>query len=56
MLSYLRHPSTILLMGVNNDPPHLAVLTEFASNGSLFDLLHKTRDPIPQEIRMKIVR
>lgn len=56
MLNYLRHPNTILLMGVCSTPPKLAVITEFAEGGSLFDLLHKTRRDLPMDQRIQILR
>lgn len=56
MLNYLRHPSTVLLMGVCSTPPKLAVVTEFAEGGSLFDLLHRTRRDFPMEERVEILR
>jgi serine/threonine protein kinase len=56
MLNYLRHPGTILLMGVCSTPPKLAVITEFAEGGSLFDLLHKTRRDFPMEDRVEILK
>ena len=56
MLNYLRHPSTILLMGVCSTPPKLALITEFAEGGSLFDLLHKTRRDLPTDLRLDILK
>jgi len=56
MLNYLRHPGTVLLMGVCSTPPKLAVVTEFADGGSLFDLLHKTRRDFPMDDRVEILK
>lgn len=56
MLAYLRHPNTILLMGVNMEPPHLAIMTEYASRGSLFEFLHKSREQLSEERKTHIVK
>ena len=52
MLSYLRHPNTMLAMGVSMKPPNLALVCEYVENGSLFDFLHKNRARVPIETRM----
>lgn len=36
----LRHPSLTLFMGVSLEHPHLCILTELCSRGSLFDIIH----------------
>lgn len=56
MLSYLRHPSTILLMGICTKPPHFAMITEFAKCRSLYDLLHRSRAELSMEIKLDIAR
>ena len=56
MLSYLRHPNTILLMAVNNSPPHLAVATELATRGSVFELLHRSREAVTPDLLMSVAR
>jgi len=43
MLFLLRHPNVILLLGICSKPQKLAIITEFIENGSLFDLLHKSK-------------
>jgi len=43
MLSYLRHPNIILLIGTCNKPQKLAIITEYIEQGSLFDILHKSK-------------
>lgn len=39
MLKGMRHPNICLYMGACVDPPNRAIVTEFASNGSLWDAL-----------------
>jgi hypothetical protein len=43
MLSILRHPNIILLMGISTNPQKLAIITDFSEKGSLFDILHKSK-------------
>ena len=43
MLSYLRHPNIVLLIGICTKPQKLAIMTEYFEQGSLFDLLHKSK-------------
>jgi len=52
MLSYLRHPHTMLAMGVSMKPPNLALVAEYVENGSLHNFLHRNRARIPIETRM----
>ena len=40
MQSILRHPNVALLMGVIPQIPNIYIVSEFASFGSLYDLLH----------------
>jgi len=44
MLKGMRHPNICLYMGACVDPPNRAIITELASNGSLWDAL---RQPLP---------
>ena len=53
MLGYLRHPNTVLLMSICSRP-HLTIVTDFAEQGSLFDLLHKSREAVPEETKLRI--
>lgn len=43
MLYLLRHPNIILLLGISTKPQKLAIVTEYVENGSLFDLLHRSK-------------
>jgi serine/threonine protein kinase len=43
MLYLLRHPNITMLLGICSKPQKLAIITEYVENGSLFDLLHKTK-------------
>jgi len=40
MLSILRHPNIVMLMGVSTKPPNMAIVFENVSRGCLFDILH----------------
>jgi len=40
MLSILRHPNIVLLMGISTKPPNMAIVFENVSKGCLFDILH----------------
>jgi Leucine-rich repeat (LRR) protein len=42
MLSILRHPKIVMLMGMSSRPPNLAIVFENMPRGCLFDLLHTT--------------
>ncbi|GJD06453.1 Probable serine/threonine-protein kinase [Galdieria sulphuraria] len=46
VLCTLRHPNVILFMGACTRPPHLFIVTEFMSKGTLFDILHRYRVPM----------
>lgn len=54
MLNYLRHPHTVLLMSACNKPPKLAVVTELAERGTLYDLLHRSREPFELEHKIEV--
>lgn len=43
MLFILRHPNIILLLGICTKPQKLAIITEYVDNGSLFDLMHRSK-------------
>ncbi|XP_078157230.1 protein kinase superfamily protein isoform X1 [Carex rostrata] len=41
IMKSLRHPNIVLLMGAVTQPPHLSIVTEYLSRGSLYRLLYK---------------
>ncbi|CAN1297880.1 Serine/threonine-protein kinase CTR1 [Linum perenne] len=41
IMKRLRHPNIVLFMGAVTQPPHLSIVTEYLSRGSLHKLLHK---------------
>ena len=43
ILNAYPHPNLILLMGIVRKPPNLCIVTDFADNGCLFDLIHKKK-------------
>ena len=55
MLNYLRHPRTILLMAASFKPPHFAVVSEYINNGTLYDLLHRSREEISIDRKLNIL-
>ena len=55
VLSLLRHPNVLLLLGVVG-PPFYGLVTEYVSGGSLFDLLHKQRVSLPLMRVVKLAR
>ena len=36
VMSCLRHPNVVLMMGACQDPPKLAIIMEYVSGGSLY--------------------
>ena len=40
VMSRLHHPNVLLLIGACTDFPHLCIVTEYMSNGSLYNYLH----------------
>ena len=55
VLSQMRHPNLILLMGVCIDQPNLCLISELVPNCSLFQALHNTNKQLTLESRFKIV-
>ncbi|PKA57203.1 Serine/threonine-protein kinase CTR1 [Apostasia shenzhenica] len=41
IMKSLRHPNIVLFMGAVTQPPHLSIVTEYLSRGSLYRFLHK---------------
>lgn len=52
MLSILRHPKIVMLMGMSSKPPNLAIVFEYMPKGCLFDLLHTSTVDISIEKRL----
>lgn len=50
-LQALRHPRLIRFIGIAWEPPQLCIVTELASGGSLFKLLHVDRVPLAEARR-----
>ncbi|KAH0460347.1 hypothetical protein IEQ34_011010 [Dendrobium chrysotoxum] len=42
IMKSLRHPNIVLFMGAVTQQPHLSIVTEYLSRGSLYSFLHKT--------------
>ncbi|KAK9126493.1 hypothetical protein Scep_015339 [Stephania cephalantha] len=42
IMKRLRHPNIVLFMGAVTKPPHLSIVTEYLSRGSMYRLLHKS--------------
>jgi serine/threonine protein kinase len=53
LMSRLRHPNCVLYMGVQITKTQVTILTEFCSNGSLFDVLH-SQAGVSWEKRLKM--
>lgn len=43
MLFMLRHPNIITILGISTKPQKLMIVSEYVSNGSLFEYLHRTK-------------
>jgi len=50
----LDHPSIVKYIGCVLEHPNLAIVTEYAPNGNVFDLLYTHRVNLPAAIRLKI--
>lgn len=46
MLSILRHPNIVLLMGIATKPPNMAIVFENVPMGCLFNFLHMSKQEI----------
>ena len=56
MLSILRHPNIVLLMGIATKPPNMAIVFENVPVGSLFNYLHLSKVEITLPTRLRIAR
>lgn len=54
MLSILRHPKIVMLMGMCSKTSNMAIVFEYLPKGCLFDILHTTPTDINLEQRLKI--
>jgi tRNA A-37 threonylcarbamoyl transferase component Bud32 len=54
ILSYIRHPNLLLIMGLSVDSPNLCIVTEYLPRSSLFHLLHRAKVPLTMEQRLNI--
>lgn len=54
MLSILRHPKIVMLMGICSKTTNLAIVFENMPKGCLFDILHTSSTPVSLEQRLKI--
>ena len=54
MLSILKHPRIVILMGISSKTTNLAIVFEYMDNGCLFDLLHTSSTAISMEQRLNI--
>jgi serine/threonine protein kinase len=56
LINRLLHPSIVLYMGMCIYDDQYAMITEFLSNGSLFDYLHKHHKKLSQERTFYIIK
>ena len=54
MMSKMRHPNVVLLMGICSSAPNLAIVTEYLARGSLYRLLHHTEVKLDDRRRVKM--
>lgn len=54
LLSKFRHPNVIQFFGAASSGDNLFLVTEFAANGSLFDVIHDRKEPLPLERRLRM--
>jgi len=56
MVSLLKHPNIVTLMGVSTTPPNIAIVFENAQLGSLYEILHVQRKDLSMNERLRIAR
>jgi hypothetical protein len=54
ILSQITHPNIIKILGITKSP--VAIVYEYASKGSLNDILHKHREILPERIKFTILK
>jgi len=55
-LAELRHPNIILFVGACTKSPNLCIVTEYAKQGALREILLNNRIRLPWDLRMKLLR
>lgn len=53
VLCTLKHPNILAFFGACTRPPNLMIITEFMSKGTLFDILHQSKERITWSVRRK---
>eukprot|EP00172_Hildenbrandia_rubra_P001221 Plantae.Rhodophyta-Hildenbrandia_rubra.ctg17685.p1 GENE.Plantae.Rhodophyta-Hildenbrandia_rubra.ctg17685~~Plantae.Rhodophyta-Hildenbrandia_rubra.ctg17685.p1 ORF type:complete len:1190 (+),score=214.78 Plantae.Rhodophyta-Hildenbrandia_rubra.ctg17685:7762-11331(+) len=53
VLCTLRHANILQFLGACSKPPNLMIITEFMSNGTLFDVLHRSQMKVTWSMRRK---
>ncbi|CAA6660521.1 unnamed protein product [Spirodela intermedia] len=53
ILREVRHSNVVQFIGANTKPPHMCLVTEYISRGSLFDFLHKLDDVLEFHLQLK---
>ncbi|GLC38611.1 hypothetical protein PLESTB_000452300 [Pleodorina starrii] len=54
IMSKLRHPNIVLFMGAVTQSNHLAIVTQFVARGSLFRMLHRTKEVLDPRRRLSM--
>jgi serine/threonine protein kinase len=54
IMSKLRHPNIVLFMGAVTQSNQLAIVTQFVARGSLFRLLHRTKEVLDARRRLNM--
>lgn len=53
-MEVIRHPNIVMFLGACTKPPHLCIILEYCSKGSLWSCLHDTGIKISWEFKRKI--
>lgn len=54
ILATLRHNNILNFLGYSSTFPNLAIVTEYCERGSLYNVLHKKKEPINWKSRLSI--
>jgi len=54
ILSEVRHPNVVLLMGACQRGTNLCIVLEWCQGGSLFDVVHRRQSDLPKEQRLRL--